>query len=108
MPAADDRDDWLLSVPELEQAPELALPAVPDRSLEIAAYAVVVAHPELASPDPPPSWRPPDPGTRCADTLIHLPHRTRRALALYRIAVLRTLAAQSPADPPAAEDDIPF
>lgn len=103
------KDDWLLGPHQLQQAPELALLAVLDRSLEITAHAVLVAHPELSDTEPPPYWRPPDLGTHCAEALLRVAGGLRRALSLYRIAVLRALPPAEPPDAPApGEEDIPF
>lgn len=108
MAIPDPKDEWLLAPHELEQAPELALLAVLDRALDIAAYAVLVAHPELSESEPRPYWCPPELDTHRAETLLRLADRLRRALSLYRIAVLRTLPPKQPPQGTAGRDDIPF
>ena len=106
MSKPDPKDDWLPSPEELDQAPQLALLAVLDRSLEIAAYAVLVAHPELSDPEPPPYWRPPDRSANAAESLLRVAARLRRALSLYRITTLRATLSHPPGEPLA--DDLPF
>ncbi len=46
--------DWLPRPPELERDPELALLAVLHITLEALVFALLAAHPRLATHDPPP------------------------------------------------------
>lgn len=100
-------DDWRLMPPELERAPELAVLAVLDRTLEIATYAVLTAHLELTS-EPPPHWRPHAPDTRCAEKLIRQADRLQRSLRRYRDETVGIHATETPSEPSAGGDDIPF
>lgn len=90
--------DWLPRPPVLERDPELALLAVLHTALEVVVYAIIAAHPHLATPDPPP-----DPEILAARRLLTDADHLRRQLARYcrELAALRTRAS-------AARDDFPF
>lgn len=88
--------DWLPRPPALERDPELALLAVLHTALEAVVFALVAAHPHLATPDPPP-----DPEILAARRLLTDADHLRRQLARYccALAALRERPTQ---------DDFPF
>ena len=88
--------DWLPRPPALERDPELAILAVLHTTLEAVVFALLAAHPHLATPDPPP-----DPEIIAAYRLLTDAHHLRRQLARY----CRALATRR--EPP-IQDDFPF
>jgi hypothetical protein len=94
--------DWLPRPPELERDPELAVLAVLHVALNATIYALVAAHPHLASDWP----RPPYPEVAAADRVLSAAAVLLRAIAKYR-RVLDDLATVAPPAGP-GDDDIPF
>jgi hypothetical protein len=72
---------------DLDRAPELAILAALEHTLELAARALACAHPELRDPDSPNSHRPNPPGLAIANTLARRSRALQRALRTYRRAV---------------------
>ncbi len=109
--------DWLPTPPEIEQAPEIALLSVLQRTLDVTVYALLAIHPYLTADEP--CYRHLDlPEINAADAVLAHAHRLRDALDRYRraIAELYARSTRDEADPPGAEDpdghggsdDIPF
>jgi hypothetical protein len=97
-------NDWRPTPPEIDRAPEVALLAVLDHGLDVAAAALVAAHPNLLDDDP--FYRRLDrPTTKAADIILTRVRRLREALHRYRRALAAPPSADhhTPADP-----DIPF
>jgi hypothetical protein len=92
------------TVPELDNAPELAVLAVLLAVIDIAGDALLAAHPDLADHDRP-YWFPTPAAIVHAHRLLRCSASLRRAVHRYRVAV----AAPPATDEPASGDDgIPF
>ena len=90
------------SVAEIAEAPERAILAALDATLWLAQHALLAEHPELSDPDPP---RPPEPLTRCANSLLIRAHKLRDSLRQYLNALANMLECDPNSDP---NDDLPF
>ena len=91
---------------ELDSAPELAILAALDHTLELATRALACAHPELADPERP-YWLLQSPRVPpAAKTLIHRTAALTRALRAYRKAV--EIQRQDEAASARNRDDLPF
>ena len=97
--------DWLPTLDELERAPELAILASLDSTLEMTACVLQVAHPELARDEECPYWVC---GSRLivAERVLSLVERLRDALFRYQELALglREPSSLHLYDP----DDLPF
>jgi hypothetical protein len=93
--------DWLPNPPELDQAPALGVLALVAAALDIAAMALLAAHPELADSERP-AWLPSSPALPAASAIVRLADRLRAAIGTYRRAVL------PPSSPTTSDDNIPF
>jgi hypothetical protein len=102
------RDGWWPTPPEIERAPEVALLAALDHALDIAAAAVVAAHPNLLDDEP--AYRHLDrPEMKAADAILTRARRLRDALDRYRRAIALLHANVDPErEPPGGLDSIPF
>lgn len=107
---------WLPTPPQLEQAPELAVLVALDSTLEVAACAVQVVHPEIDDDPECPYWAAP-PDRLAAENLLVLIDRLRTALARYREALPEAPPAEpipdnpyddDPSAPDDSHDEIPF
>lgn len=106
--------DWMPAPPEIEHAPEIALLAVLHRTLDVAVYALLAAHPCLTDLEPP--FRLLHlPDVQAADTVLARAHRLRDALDHYRRAIAARYAEAASHLPPVTDpcdpgssDDIPF
>jgi hypothetical protein len=88
---------------DLERAPELPVMAVLDSALEMTAYTLQVAHPELVVDAGHRSGAPPC--VSVAEGVLHLIDRLREALSRYRASALdRRPSSLQLYDP----DDLPF
>jgi hypothetical protein len=83
---------------EVNTAPELAVLAVLDATLEAATRALVAAYPELCDDEGPPSTFEP---VICGRRFLSRANKLQNALVRYRKAVLRERPKDSdtPADP---------
>jgi len=72
---------------DLAAAPELAILAALDHTLELAASALACAHPELLDPERPYWLGSPTRAVTTAQTLVCRTRRLQRALRAYRNAV---------------------
>jgi hypothetical protein len=72
---------------DLAHAPELAILAALDRTLDLVGRALVCAHPELADPERPYWLRQASPVATAAETLVKQIAGTEHALIAYREAV---------------------
>ena len=72
---------------DLDDAPELAILAALDHTLELAASALACAHPELLDPERPYWLGSPTRAVTTAQTLVCRTRRLQRALRAYRNAV---------------------
>lgn len=80
---------------ELAIAPELALLALLDNTLEIAFRALVAVHPALEG-EPPPYWIDcPSPGRTAAQTIVTIANRLSVAIVAYRDAISSVDASQT-------------
>jgi hypothetical protein len=71
----------------LADAPELAIPAALDQTLDLVARALVCAHPELVDPDRPYWLRQASHPATAAETLVHQTADMKQALISYQEAV---------------------
>jgi hypothetical protein len=86
--APDSRNlDRIPTPDEIDRAPELAILAALDHTLELAAAALACAHPELCDPERPSWLDSPTRSTAIAKTLVQRTRRLQRALRAYRRAV---------------------
>lgn len=102
------RDHWQPTPPEIGRAPEVALLAVLDHALDVAAAAIVAAHPNILDDEP--FYRRLDrPEMKAADQILTRARRLRDALDRYRcaIAALHANADHEP-EPSGSPDDLPF
>lgn len=83
-------------------APELAVLALLDENLRIAALVMLAAQPALIGE--PPAWRV-TPDLVAAARLLRAARTLERAIATYRRCVLETLHGE---DGPDRNDDVPF
>ena len=82
---------------DLECAPELAILAALDHTLELAIAALVCAHPELRDPERPYGLGPPTHSLTLAKTLVRRTHGLQRAICAYRKALeIRPRREESP------------
>ena len=107
---------WLPTPPQLEQAPELAVLVALDSTLEVAACALQVAHPEIDDDPECPYWV----ARRdrlIAENLLILIDKLRTLIARYRKALPEPPPAElapdkpyddDPSRPCVSDDDIPF
>jgi hypothetical protein len=72
---------------DLERAPELAILAALDHTLELATAALVCAHPELRDPERPYWLASPTRSLALATSLLRRTHGLQRALHAYRRAL---------------------
>ena len=72
---------------DLADAPELAILAALDRTLDLAAAALACEYPELADPERPYWLGSPPRAVPAAVTLLRRAHQLQRALRTYRKAV---------------------
>ncbi len=72
---------------ELAEAPELAILAALDDTLELALRALVAAHPQLGDPDCPAWAQDPGAARAAADRILSAARHLTRALQAYRRAV---------------------
>jgi hypothetical protein len=87
---------------DLARAPELAILAALDRTLDLVVRALVCAHPELADPERPYWLRQASPVATPAETLVDQTADMKQALIAYREAVeveRRDNASEHPDDP---------
>lgn len=101
-------EEWRPTPPEIDHAPEVALLAVLDHALDIAAAAVVAAHPNLLDDEP--FYRQLGrPEMKAADAILTRARRLRDALNRYRraVAALRASTDREP-DPTDDPGAIPF
>jgi hypothetical protein len=85
--APDSRNlDRIPTPDDLDRAPELAILAALDHTLELATTALVCAHPELCDPERPYWLGSPTRSLTLAKTLIHRIHGLQRAIRAYRRA----------------------
>lgn len=112
-PRAPGDRDWMPAPPEIEHAPEIALLAVLQRTLDVAVYALLASHPCLTDPEL--SFHLQHPEVRAADNVLAHAHRLRDALDRYRAAIAALYASTTEEHPPAHDpgdrdgaDDIPF
>lgn len=89
---------------DLADAPELAILAALDQTLDLVVRTLVCAHPELADPDRPYWLRQTSPTATAAETLVHQTADMKHALIAYQEAV------QIPRrrDPSQHPDDLAF
>jgi hypothetical protein len=86
-PPGSPKIDRLPTPDDLVDAPELAILAALDRTLDLAVRALVCEHPELADPERP-YWLPhASPLTTAAQTLVDQTHDLKQALIAYREAI---------------------
>lgn len=71
----------------LDLAPELAILAALDHTLELALHALVAAHPQLGDPECPAWARDPAPAHHAAQRIVHAAPALTEALDAYRRAV---------------------
>jgi len=88
---------------DLDRAPELAILAALDPTLELAAAALVAAHPELCDPERPAWLGAPTRSAAIAQSLMRKAHGLQRATRDYRRAV-----EIPPREDPADLDDLEF
>jgi hypothetical protein len=81
------RFDRIPTPDALDGAPELAILVALDHTLELAASALVSAHPELLDPERPYWLRSPPRAVTIAQTLIRRTRGLQRTLRAYREAV---------------------
>lgn len=72
---------------DLDRAPELAILAALDHTLELATAALVCAHPELCDPERPYWLGSPTRSLTLAKTLVRRTHGLKRAIRAYRRAL---------------------
>ena len=72
---------------DLDRAPELAILAALDLTLELATAALVCAHPELCDPERPYWISSPTRSLTLAKTLVRRAHGLQRAIRAYRRAL---------------------
>ncbi len=77
---------WLPTPPQLEQAPQLAVLVALDSTLEVASFAVQIAHPEITDDPECPYWVA-RPDELAAERLLTLIERLRTVIARYRKAL---------------------
>lgn len=92
------------TVPELDNAPELAVLAALLAVIDIVGDALLAAHPDLADHDRP-YWYPTPVAIVHAHRLLRCSASLRRAVHRYRLAVTTPPATD---EPPSADDGIPF
>ena len=86
---------------EIANAPELAILAALDATLDLALRALLAAHPQLGDPDVP-SWaRDSSPSRTTADRILALAVRLTHELNAYR-------RATAPSPRPEHDPEIPF
>ena len=86
--APDSRNlDRIPTPDDLDRAPELAILAALDHTLELAATALVCAHPELCDPERPYWLGSPTRSLTLAKTLVRRTHGLQRAIHAYRSAL---------------------
>jgi hypothetical protein len=78
---------WLPTPAELDEAPELAILAALDDTLETALRALVAAHPQLGDSECPAWVRRTSAASAAADRILHASKRLAHALDAYRRAV---------------------
>jgi len=89
---------------DLECAPELAILAALDHTLELAIAALVCAHPELRDPERPYWLGSPTHSLTLAKTLVRRTHALQRAIRAYR----RALEMRRRHENPTELDDLDF
>ena len=94
---------WLPTPPQLEHAPQLAVLVALDCTLEVAACAVQVAHPEIDDDPECPYWVA-RPDRLVAEKLLTLIDRLRIAIARYREALPEAPPAEPLHDNPYDDD----
>lgn len=101
-------DPWRPTPPEIDRDPEVALLAALDHALDVAAAAILAAHPNLVD-DEAPYRQLHRPEVRAADAILTHARRLRDALRRYRQATA-ALHADPSREPTRAgdPDDIPF
>lgn len=96
--APDSRNlDRIPTPDDLECAPELAILAALDHTLELATAALVCAQPELCDPERPYWLGCPTRSLTLAKTLVRRTHGLQRAIRAYRKALeIRPRREESP------------
>ena len=89
---------------DLAHAPELAILASLENTLELAVRALVCAHPELADPERPYWLRQASRMATAADNVVHQSADMKQALIAYREAVETRRRDEASEHP----DDLPF
>ncbi len=89
---------------DLVDAPELAILAALDRTLDLVVRALVCAHPELADPERPYWLRQASRMPSAAETLVDQSAEMKQALVVYREAVEIRRRDNAPEHP----DDLRF
>ena len=79
--------DTIPTLDDLDRAPELAILAALDHTLELATAALVCAHPELCDPERPYWISSPTRSLTLAKTLVRRAHGLQRAIRSYRRAL---------------------
>lgn len=83
--------------PELDQAPELALIAVLEFTLEIAVQALVAAHPQLCDHQRP-YWIPQTPSSMIAEVIVSTVDSLKQSLHDYRHHINMEMNPYTPED----------
>jgi hypothetical protein len=86
-PPDDRKIDRTPTPDDLAHAPELAILAALDQTLDLVVRALLCAHPELADPERPYWLREVSPGATAAETLVDQTADIKQALIAYREAV---------------------
>ena len=89
---------------DLDRAPELAILAALDHTLELATAALVCAQPELCDPERPYWLGSPTRSLTLAKTLVRRTHALQRAIRAYR----RALEMRRRHENPTELDDLDF
>ena len=95
------KTDRMPTPDDLADAPELAILAGLDHTLDLAVRALVSTHPELADPERPYWLRRPSRMATVAETLVDQADAMKQALVAYQEAVQiqrRTKAPENPDD----------
>jgi len=86
-PPDDPKTDPIPTPDDLVDAPELAILAALDRTLDLVVRALVCAHPELVDPERPYWLRRASPSAAAAETLVDQTADLKQALIAYREAI---------------------